>query len=109
MLGKKLDVDFTDQQIIEEVTKDNSPEKDDTSQEAVPTKFTVSCDEAVLATNTLLQWANETGMDLEEISVLQQIQEKTLSDSFRAKRQKTIDFKSVNCFLKYNLYILFFY
>ncbi|KAJ8881556.1 hypothetical protein PR048_018039 [Dryococelus australis] len=81
-----INTDFPDEEIIKEITEP----VDDMIQEASEARFTVNCDEAVSAANTLLQWCEERGFDYEQIVMLKDIQDQALTDSFRKKKQKTI-------------------
>ncbi|KAJ8876374.1 hypothetical protein PR048_020819 [Dryococelus australis] len=65
--------------------------------EALEARFTVNCDEAVSAANTLLRWCKDRGSEYEQILMLKDIQDQALTDSLRKKKQKTIlDFFKVH-------------
>ncbi|CAH2006332.1 unnamed protein product [Acanthoscelides obtectus] len=79
--------DVTDAEIIQEVTT----VYDDVVEEVVPEKnFTISCDGAVSAANTLLRWCEERELNFSNILMLKGIQEQAMKDCLRKKKQKTI-------------------
>lgn len=87
VLDDNLCADLTDEDIVQEVI---SNEQDDTIEEAVEAKYTISCDEAMLAANTLIRWCEERGLDLNNVLMLRHIQENAMTDCLRKKKQKTI-------------------
>ncbi|KAI4463865.1 hypothetical protein MML48_4g00003543 [Holotrichia oblita] len=82
-----LATDVTDAEIIQEVTT----EDDEVIQEAVLEKnFTISCNEALSATRTLLRWCEEKELDFSNISMLKGIQEQIMTDCLHKNKQKKI-------------------
>lgn len=47
--------------------------------------FSVSCDEAMLAANTLLWCVEERDVDYEKIVLLKDVQDRVIIDNFKAK------------------------
>ncbi|KAK9880023.1 hypothetical protein WA026_008539 [Henosepilachna vigintioctopunctata] len=93
IIEDNLTYDISEAEIIQEVMTVD----DEVNEEAVPEKnFTVSCDEALSATKTLLRWCEERELDFSSILMLKGIQEQAMTDCLRAKKQKKItDFFNV--------------
>lgn len=93
IIEDNLAYDVSEAEIIQEVMTVD----DEENEEAVPEKnFTVSCDEALSATKTLLRWCEERELDFSNILMLKGIQEQAMTDCLRAKKQKKItDFFNV--------------
>lgn len=88
VLDDNLGADLTDEEIVQEVTSDT---QDDIIEEAVETKYyTVTCNEAMLAASTLIRWCEEHELDVNNVLILKDIQEKAMTDCMRKKKQKTI-------------------
>lgn len=86
-MEENLDADLIDTDIIQEVTAVD----DVVIEDAAPEKtFTISCDEAVSAANTLLCWCKERDVDMTKILVLKGLQEAAMVDCLQKKKQKTI-------------------
>lgn len=90
----ELDADLSDQDIVEEVMSQGENTDDNCIEEPVPASqpFTVSCEDAMSAATTLLRWSEERGVGMEHIVLLKSLQEQVMTDSFKRKSQKTLDF-----------------
>ena len=65
----------------------------------------VTCNEAMLAACTLIRWCEEHELDVNNVLILKDIQEKAMTDCMRKNKQKTtIDFLHINKLYMYNLY-----
>ena len=62
----------------------------------------VTCNEAMLAASILIRWCEAHELDVNNVLILKDIQEKAMTDCMRKKKQKTnTDFLYINKFYMY--------
>jgi hypothetical protein len=81
---------ITDEEIMKNVLEDYNSENEQESS-APPIIRTIRHDDAMSAINTCYKWTEENNLQAEDILTLKRLQETVLKESFRNKRQKTID------------------
>jgi hypothetical protein len=81
---------MTDEEMINNVLEDDNSENDQESS-TPPIIRTIRQDDTVSAFSTCYKWAEGNNVQAEDILTLKRLQEKVLKETFRNKRQKTID------------------